>query len=65
MRRFQFAIDDLVADRRPAHFAPQLHVHAVFGEKAQFVGHDYRSAVGERYEAKPDGAAGCGAFFTH
>ena len=55
---FQFAVNDLVADRRPAKFAAQLDAQTKFSEQSQFVRHHQRGAIGQRHEAKPDGLTG-------
>ena len=49
---FELAVDHLVADRRPAHFAAQFHVQAVLLKKPQLVGHHYGRAVRESYESQ-------------
>ena len=45
MGGIKFATDDLVADRRPADFAVQFHVHAILRKQAQLPRHDHRLAV--------------------
>ena len=55
VRRFEFAIDDLVANRRPAHLAMQFDSQAVFRIQPEFLRHDDRRAVRQRHEPEAQG----------
>lgn len=54
VRRNEFAVDDFVANRRPADFAMQFHINPEFREQAEFLRHRQRRAIRERNEAHAD-----------
>jgi hypothetical protein len=49
----EFAVDDFVANRRPAQFAAQFNAQPEFFEQAKILRQHERRAIRQRHEAEP------------